>query len=453
MTDGKFVRGASVTLASNVFNLLIGLGTSVILARVLGPEGKGIYTLAILLPTLIVTFGNLGIGPATVYYVARGEYSRQEILGNNVLLSIAFGIIGIFIGLLIIVFFHDQLFPNVDSTYLFLALAFIPAQLFLAYTKNILLGAQHIRAFNYVQIIQSLLFFLFIIIILLGMKGGVLGAILAGLATWLLVVIIVFRWVIKVAGGISFTLNTSYLRRALTYGAQAHLSNTMAFLNYKLDVFLVSGYLGPTAVGLYSVGTALTEKLWMVSQSASTVLFPRVAAESEEERQKEFTPLVARTVLWIAAISGIILVFLSRWIVLLLYSKAYLPAVGALQALLVGVVALSVGRVLANDIAGRGFPALNVYTGVTAVIVNVALNILWIPRYGIVGAAWASTASYTISSLGSLFFYCRLSNNSWVKILIPQRSDWTLYWRIAKAFGHRGRSWLRIAPKRAPDRD
>ena len=192
---------------------------------------------------------------------------------------------------------------------------------------------------------------------------------------------------------------------------------------------------GPSAVGLYAVGVGLVEKLWMVSYAASTVLFPRVAAETEEDRRKEFTPLVARTVLWITALAALVLVLLSHWIVLVLYSETFLPAVGALQALLIGIVALSAGRVLANDIAGRGFPGLNIYTGLATVLTNVVLNLLWTPRYGIVGAAWASTVSYTVSFLGALFFYCRLSGNRWTKVVFPQPSDWALYWRTAVALG------------------
>ena len=165
----------------------------------------------------------------------------------------------------------------------------------------------------------------------------------------------------------------------------------------------------------------------MISNAASTVLFPWVAAETEEQRRKEFTPLVARTVLWTTGLGALALALLSRWIVLLLYSEAFLPAVGALQALLVGIVALSAGRVLANDIAGRGFPGLNIYIGLAAVLTNVVLNLLWIPRYGIVGAAWASTASYTVSFLGALFFYCRLSGNRWTKVVFPQPGDLRRY--------------------------
>lgn len=436
--SGEFARQTTFTLATSILGLLLGVGTSVILARVLGPEGRGIYTLATLLPSLIVTFGNLGIGPATVYYVARGEFRRQEILGNNVLLSTGIGGIGVLAGLVVVRFFQESVFPGVAPGYLLLALVLVPVEVFFSYVCYVLLGAQRIKEFNYVQIAHSVLFLGFVAFTLLGLKAGVTGALLAGLLSWLVVDVLVFRLAKRISGGINVKPNRAYIKQATTYGIQAHLSNILGFLNYRVDMFLVNGFLGPAAVGLYAVGVGLVEKLWMVSHAASTVLFPRVAAETEEERRKEFTPLVARTVLWTTALGALVLALLSRWIVLLLYSEAFLPAVGALQALLVGIVALSAGRVLSNDIAGRGFPGLNIYTGLVAVATNIALNLLWIPRYGIVGAAWASTVSYTVSFLGALFFYCRLSGNSWTKVIFPQRGDWALYWKTVVSL----RQWI-----------
>jgi len=429
MSNGKFVRETTVTFTSGILNLCLGIGASVILARALGPEGRGIYALAMLLPSLIVTFGNLGIGPATVYYVARGELRRQEILGTNVLLSVGIGGIGVLAGLIVVLFFRENVFPGVAPGYLLLALVLVPVEVFFSYVRYVLLGAQRIKEFNYVQIAQSVLFLGFVALALLGLKAGVTGAILAGLFTWLVVDALVFHLARRVAGGVDFKPNSSYIKQATAYGIQAHLSNILGFLNYRVDMFLVNGFLGPAAVGLYAVGVGLVERLWMISQAASTVLFPRVAAEKEEDRRKEFTPLVARTVLWTTALGALLLALLSRWIVLLLYSEAFLPAVSALQALLVGIVALSAGRVLSNDIAGRGFPGLNIYTGLAAVATNIVLNLLWIPRYGIVGAAWASTASYTVSFLSALFFYCWLSGNRWIKVVFPQPGDWMIYRR------------------------
>lgn len=432
MIAGRFARAALLTLGTSVLNLLIGVGVSIILARALGPEGNGIYALALLLPSFIITFGNLGIGSATVYYVARGEFRRQEIVGSNVLLSIGISILGVFVGLVVVLFFRKVFFAGIATGHLLLGLALIPVEVLFANVGCVLLGAQHIKEFNYIRVIQHSLLLGFTTVALLGLKAGVTGALLAALSSWLAVDVLALWLTSIVTGGIDFKPNAVYMKRATAYGIQAHLANILGFLNYRVDMVMVNGFLGPAAVGLYAVGVGLVERLWIISQAASTILFPRVAAETEEERRKAFTPLVARTVLWTTAMSALMLALLSRWIVLLLYSEAFLPAVNALQALLVGIVALSAGRVLANDIAGRGFPKLNIYTGLIAVVTNITLNLLWIPRYGIAGAGWASTASYTVSFLGILFFYCRLSGNRWIVTILPQRGDWAIYWNIGK---------------------
>jgi len=198
MSGGKFVRGTTVTFTSGVLTLLLGLGTSVILARVLGPEGKGSYTLAMLLPSLIVTFGNLGIGPATVYYVARGEFRREEILGNNILLSAGIGGIGVLAGLVVVLFFRETVFPGVAPGYLLLALLLVPVQVFSSYVRYVLLGAQRIKEFNYVQIAQSALFLGFVALALLGLRAGITGAIVAALFSWLVADLLVFRFALRV---------------------------------------------------------------------------------------------------------------------------------------------------------------------------------------------------------------------------------------------------------------
>lgn len=441
--SGKFAKDTAITFTSSILTLVLGVATSIILARVLGPEGRGIYALAVLLPMLIVTFVNLGISPATVYYVAQGGYPRREILGNNIIFALGIGAIGVLGGLIVALFFHQGVLPGVAQSYLLLALALIPVNLFFTYLQNILLGAQRFKEFNLITIIQAFLFLTFIVVALWIFKTGIMGALLAGVIAWFLTNIVLLFWAWKVAGGISFKLNPAYFKKASLYGIQAHLANILGFLNYRIDIFLINGFLSPAAVGFYAVGVGLVEKLWLVSHAASTVLFPRVAAENDEQRRKEFTPLVARTVLWVTTLGALVLFFLSRWIIEFLFSADFLPAVQPLRILLPGIVLLSIWRLLANDLAGRGKPILNTYITGFAVLVNIALNILWIPRYGIAGAAWASVASYGIALVIVLIVYCRLSGNSWVKVLIPQRTDWALYRQTGLALSQWGKKKMR----------
>jgi len=342
----------------------------------------------------------------------------------------------------------------VAQGYLLLALALIPVNLLFSYVRNILLGAQRFKEFNLIAIIHSVLFLGFLVVALWALRAGVTGAILAGISAWLFTDMVLLLWAGKVTGGIVFKLNPTYIKKASIYGIQAHLGNILGFLNYRIDMFLVNGFLNPAAVGLngflnpaavgfYSIAVGLVEKLWLISHAASTVLFPRVAAETDEQRRKEFTPIIARTVMWITVLGALTIFLLSRWIVELLYSRAFLAAVQPLQILLPGIAALSVSRVLANDIAGRGRPIVNTYVSLGTLATNVMLNILWIPRYGIAGAAWASTVSYGVTLLARLLLYCRLSGNSWSKVVFPQRGDWAIYRRTGLALGH----WVKAKVK------
>jgi hypothetical protein len=102
-----------------------------------------------------------------------------------------------------------------------------------------------------------------------------------------------------------------------------------------------------------------------------------------------------------------------------------------LNVLLIDLVILSSGWVLSKGITGRDAPRL-LYIDLVSVVISIILNLLWIPHFGIMGAALASTVSYKVSFVSILFFYCRLSGNHWTVLIIPQRDNLILYWRTGK---------------------
>lgn len=422
-----FSQKAGMTLVARVISLIFGFATSILLARVLGSEAFGIYSLAMLLPAVIVVFADFGISPANVYYVAQEKFCRREIFWNSILFTAVIGFFAVIFGLIISLYFGENFFQGVPQNYLFLALLFIPIKLFFTYIRNMLLGAQRFWEYNLLNIVPAISFFILIVIALWILKTGVRGALVAGIMAWFLTDIVLFFKTKQAFGGISIKRNYRYQKKAIDYGLKAYLGNALQFLNYRLDMFLVNSILNTTAVGYYSIAVLLVERLWLVSQVASTVIFPRVASETDEKKRLEFTPLVARTVFWVTAFGALVLFLLSRVLIIVFYSDKFLPSLPPLQALLIGVVALAVGRVLALDISGRGKPILNTYVAAITLVLNISLNLLWIPKYGIVGAAWASTISYVILFMCTFLFYNSITGNSLKKVLLPQSGDWTIY--------------------------
>jgi O-antigen/teichoic acid export membrane protein len=439
MKAAVFAKDTLLTVVARVLGMALALLSSILIARSLGPEGIGVYTLAILFPMLMITFTNLGLGPATVYFVAQDQYSSEEVLGNNTLMSGIIGAVAIVIGLMVAVLFHGSLFPTVPLLYLILALMVVPANLFgQQYVNQILLGARRIKEFNAVILADKFLFLLLVLAATVALGLGVAGTIWAGILSSVLLCLLLFLWLRTIAGGVRFRPNLAYLRDTLVYGVKAHLGNVIGFLNYRIEVLLLGVFLPASAVGFYSVAVGLAEKLWFLSESASIVLFPTVAAEKDEQERNAFTPLVSRNVLLVTAVGGAALFFVSQSVIVLLYSWEYLPTVQLFRILLPGIVFLSAARILANDIAGRGKPLLNTYVGGLGLLVQVGLNLAWIPRFGAAGSAWATTIAYGIILVARLWLYMKVSGNSLAEVIVPRSSDVVLYRQLARL------AWRRV---------
>ena len=104
----KFKRDAIFTLTTKAIILIFSLVTTIIVARVLGPQGKGVYSLAILLPSLLITFTNIGIGQASVFYIGKKKYLPKEIFGNNIVFSLLISALAVLVGLVIIFFISNS---------------------------------------------------------------------------------------------------------------------------------------------------------------------------------------------------------------------------------------------------------------------------------------------------------------------------------------------------------
>ena len=69
-------------------------------------------------------------------------------------------------------------------------------------------------------------------------------------------------------------------------------------------MFLIAYFMDNSAVGLYSIAVILSERIWTVSQSVSTVLFARISNLTDDLSKNKFTSLAARNTLFISLIGG-----------------------------------------------------------------------------------------------------------------------------------------------------
>lgn len=419
-------RNFAATFVRQIGAGLLGLVSAAIIARVYGPEGNGAFAIAILLPGLLGTLLNLGISPANVYFLGSSQVTVREAVRANLRICLWLSVVGLMVGASVLIWKGEEFFPGVRSMLLWLALPIFPIALLSGLLLSIFQGLQDFRTYNKLLIIQPILFLLTLsLLVLSGNKelGLLVGAqLLTSFIVLGVMGVNVYR--LYVSSSEDVDTKGDYSKRAIGYGWKANLSNILGFVNYKTDIFLVNFLLTPVSAGIYVVSVALAEKLWLISSAVSTVLLPRLSQlSSDEETRKKLTPLISRLVLLVTLIGSMVLAIAAYPLVLLIFGDQYTDSVLPLLILLPGIVILGAAKVWANDIAARGRPEINMYVSLITLAANIIGNLVLIPRFGLAGAAAATTLAYLICALVTLMVYIRITSNDWVETLMVNSAD------------------------------
>lgn len=413
-----------LTFLSRILITLVNIPISVLIARTLGPDGQGAYSAVLTFTTIWGTSFLLGIDTAHTYYLAGRRSTLAEVVRHAWIWSLVLGLAATPLYVLAAPWLAgggDAAFRSV----LTLSAFSIPLVVFKYLLLSAFLGEGRIDQFNLFQVISNLALLALVTVLVVFLPGGVRGAVWAYLGSLLVFAILGVAWVARRLGtrGLAgSSWNPEFARRTLVYGLKGHLGSLVGALTYRLDQVFVIRYLGLEAQGLYSVAVLLAEKLSHVPSSIQLVLFPRVSGSTTEEANR-LTPTASRLTFFGVLGAAAVLFALSGPLVRLFYGTPFLPALPALRILLPGVVLLAVGKVLAGDLSGRDRRLEVTLAQCAAFLANLALALLWIPRHGIEGAAWASNVAYGLQTAALTFVFTRRTGVSAWKLVIPERED------------------------------
>ena len=412
MTEQRFTRQVGITLITKVVNLSLSFAVAAIIARWLGPEGKGMLALALLLPGMLGLFLSGGINVANVYFAGSKRLDVAVLSANSLGFTILMSILGCAIVLVMTsIGWLEALVPGVPTWIVLLAMLGFPANLLNVFFSAILQGLQLIGTVNLINLIQRIITLSLTILLVIVWKLSVLGALVAALASWTLSLIVSGIALRRHGGVLTPSWSYSVLRTILSFGLRGHIGNVLQFFNYRLDIFIVNLFLGPAGVGIYTVTVRLAELLWYLPNAVGFVIFPKAAASKPEE-MNVFTPRVFRLTLGLTALGALGLAMVGRPVINFVFSSAFIDAYMPLLVLLPGVVLLGGSKVLTNEIAGRGYPHYNSLNAALALVVTVVLDLVLIPRYGVLGAALASSTAYAMILFAAIGFYLTVSREA-----------------------------------------
>jgi len=406
--SSDFIRKVGETFVTRVLLIGIGLVTSVIVARILGPEGRGFYAVAITIGAIGVQFGNLGLHASNTYYVAGDRGLLPALAANTIIVSFAVGGVGT-----VLIWMIFQLWPQmapVRGLLLILSLLWIPFGLAYMLLQNLLIGIQEVRTYNKIELLTKALG--------LGLIGVLIITGAVGVETLFLVALIVLIiglfWALLRLRTHIFTLplpSLTLFKETIRYGSKAYLAALFAFLVLRVNLLMVKYILGAEEAGYYSIAATMADTVYMLPVVIGTILFPKLSAMTHDQEKWAFTRKMAVSVGVVTVVLATFAGLLAGPVVRILFGELFVPAVPAFIWLLPGIVLLSINTCYMNYFASIGMPLITVVSPGLAAIVNIAVNLKLIPWWGIVGASITSVLSYGLMLVASIIYVSYFREN------------------------------------------
>jgi O-antigen/teichoic acid export membrane protein len=378
----------------------LGFASGVMIARALGPDGRGEYALALNLAVIAWVFSHLSVELAVGRLLGRKEASWIAVARVCASAAAVLGGIGMLVTAAVGLLWRESLLGGASQTDVLLAAATIPFTLMgqLAAALLFRLGRLGVYGFTLVGVAAIQLALLAAIEFGAGLTPEATLAV--NLAT-----------VALGAGVLTATLGRSLgitalvprppkelFSKVLRTGAALHVSSVALFLNLRVDLLLVGAMLSLRDAGLYSLAAMLAE-LVVVATSTIGLAALQSQTELDDESAVGYTLDFARQSLALAFMFAVPLAALAYPLVLLAYGAEWTSAVAPFVILTIGSVALAVEGPVRGVLLRLAPPIAISRAAVIAAAVNVCLNLALIPTIGIVGSAIASAASYWLAAV------------------------------------------------------
>ncbi len=437
-------RNTARTFATRLITVGMGFVISVLTARGLGPEYKGVNSFWCLMLGMAAIVSTLGIDNAAEYFISSRRRTPREAL-DRILPPFLLSLFPLLlIGCLIAWWFQPPGAEHVTIWIVLIAALILAAELAGQYAIAFLHGLREFDIWNAANLAAPA-----ILLVCLALAFVFLPTYTTDSAqhmahpgfTFFLAAFSAYalsRYVLVIPGlvllkrrhglfrGMRLIWDGAYLRESLDYGLRYYPSTVLSLLIYRLDMIFVWYLVGEAGVGIYSIASLMAELIWHLPDSARMVLFPELAgARQESERTK--TQNVCRLSLVLMALGCIGAAVLAPWVIPWVYSQDFAGAVVPLWILLPGTLVYGLTVVLRSDVAARGRPELASRTLALAVLTNAILNAPLILALNLAGAALSSTISYTVASIYLVRAYAKLSGASWRDLVLPRKADFLLF--------------------------
>lgn len=409
-------HGTIYLIAAQVSFVLSGYATHIGLGRFLGPADYGIYAVVISLMTMVNLILSTGIPQAVSKYVAHQDGNELHVKKTAQNMQLTFSLV-LF---LIYYYFADQLAIMLNdpglTPYLRLSSLIVPAYA---------LQALYIGYFNGLkeygkQSLMIILYSVFKVVFILGfavtsyaLYGAITGFIISSIAVFALG----FFFVRSTDKKFQSSSNKSTLisaRTILDFATPIIFYSVATNLIMSFDLFFVKAYLTDMDVGIYSAVSTISKVPFYIIAGIYGALFPAISSMSVHNDRSQMTMHIIRSVKYSMLVlvpSTLFVVIFSKQVLSFLFSEQYSAGSTSLGVLTIGMGFFGLFSLFTTVINGIGQPRVSMFMSLIVLVLDIFLNQLFIPSYGVVGAAMATCISCLMGLTISFLYVYRKYNH------------------------------------------
>jgi O-antigen/teichoic acid export membrane protein len=385
------------------------LAAGILLARAVGADGKGVFTVATTIAAMAAVVLGLRWERPAGHFLARDTGTLPIVLSSVVMVA------GIATGLAALALtvcpqhLLDLLFRGVEPRVLVLVAWLVGAYCLYVGIAAIYGGlrdfasrSRFLLAYNVLQALSVATLYV------LGVREVFTYLWWCTATSWSLQVV----WLVEFARRRRLLprWDRRLVRRMAAYGSLSYMSLLLDLVTVRLDIILLNTMTSTAAAGVYSVAVAVGARLASIPQIVAYVVFHRTSARElgSAARTAQIFRLAALALFG----GGIVATVLGSVLIVPLYGPDFAAAVPALWVMIPAMGIWGFYRLLGSDLEGRGLPGLVSISSTVATVTIVVLDLAWIPRHGILGAAWASLVAYSVALGVVAFMFCRVTGLS-----------------------------------------
>lgn len=398
--------------------IIFAFTVSVVLSRTLGPAGKGEYDVIINFTFIIRLLSLLGLDIAAAHFIG-SDNSGREIVSFNIF------VIGIISTILFTVgsLFFWGIVPLKYTLVNYVFIATVPFSGLTLISGFILLGKGRITNYNILENARNIFYLLVLtfVFLLFGLnyKNIALSYFFAILLTFKIGLFFLYKHNLFHIRRRSFSIE--YIKKLLNFSKYPYIGGLLSFLVYRFDVFIVYRFLGDRATGIYGIAVVFMELLKYISKSVQLVILAKIKDFSENEKSSVVI-LMMKCVFIIQFLLGLFFVVFGKKLIVFVYTYEFVESSTILLYLFPGIIFVGLSQVMSGYLISRGWVKIFIVANSCALILNVILDIIYIPIYELKAASVSTSIAYFSSFIILLLYFLRKERIRF-SALLPGRED------------------------------